>query len=468
MRVNGWLLSLLLVAALGVLVGGESLAEPVIMVGTQQGFWRNQITLDADYGQAQTFHVYLGSDWEDEGAEVTYNFAGPAGDGDYAVTYSVGGEVEVPNEFEVTLAEGAVELVRVVIEAIDAPRRFLFAEFSLAAQGAGGATALARINLVVPGDVMVRAQEELTWAGQDWFASVLRPWTGEDVPSVVTRWKAPYSVRLVNAENATVSYDLRMQNLGDNGLIARYFLGEHEVTGAITSEAGYRTPFLTPGEQLTLTAELMPVGSDIYLREVSCGAAVAEVQLPPLWLGTILDNLSPFAMHVEDVPEEVGTTFTLYDGDQWAPGNFGLMDFDAGSNPTPPLRDWILNGYDLSIEKDTEFVWIYGSPGWRQALLSEVQEQIDAQAHMRAVVYDQSRGPGDGAEVRMIAVLDYVPIDASDHQITARYLGCSTLLESMAVTSFDAVNFGAMPKWRVRIEGWQELEEGPAMESNEQ
>jgi len=456
MRTRTGLLSVVLLVAFVALASGASSVEPVVLVARNQGLWLNQITMNADVENAQTFYIYLGVA---EGDPLTGHFAGPADDDDYDLTYSVDGE-EVDNEFDVTLAEGETMVVQLVVAPVGVPRRFLLAEFTLTDEEGGGPTAEAHINLVVPGDLMVRMQDDLLWAGEDAYSDSLRPWTGEDIPTAVTRWKVPYSVKLVNAENAHVSYDLRVQILGGNGLVARYYLGAQEITDDITSDDGYRTAFLSPGEELTVTANLMPVGSDMYLREVSFEAAVAEVQIPPLDLSGPIATMSPFAIYYDEVPDAAGETFVLYAKDKLAPGNFGLVDFNGGSNPTPELRDWILNGYALTVEDDVEFMWLPGDPGWRETLLDTMQVKIDDEAHMLGVVYDDSRGPGNNAEVRMISIVEYVPIEAADKQILARYVGTRSLSQFWSIFAFDAVNFGATPKWRVRIEGWEELEDG--------
>ncbi len=46
----------------------------------------------------------------------------------------------------------------------------------------------------------------------------------------------------------------------------------------------------------------------------------------------------------------------------YAPGNWGVLDFNGGSNGTGEVADWILNGYSGSVSVATPS-YIYGNPG---------------------------------------------------------------------------------------------------------
>jgi len=395
-----------------------------------------------------------------EGDETTFQFTGPDDNSDWDLTYYRDGE-EVSNQFELTLEGGQSEIVQLLVEPIGAPREYLLEDFTLA-EVEGEESDQAWLNVVVPGDVVVRREDDLLWAGEDWFAASARPWSGEDLPSNVTRWLSAYDVKVRNVENAQVIYRLTADFDEDASMIARFFVGGEEITDALTSEDGYLTSALAQGDELTVSARVMPVGSDVVLREIGIVGEVYQIVLPDLQLTAMDAKMSPFAVYHDEIPDQIGDTFVLYAKDKLAPGNFGLVDFNGGSNPTPELEDWILNGYDLEVEEGTEYMWLPGDPGWRQTLLDTMQVKIDEQARMLGVIYDDSRGSGNNAEVRMISVVEYVPIEASaqDKQILARYLGTRTLSQFASTVTFDAVNFGVMPKWRVRIGGWEEMHDG--------
>lgn len=64
-------------------------------------------------------------------------------------------------------------------------------------------------------------------------------------------------------------------------------------------------------------------------------------------------NLVPIA--VREHPDgdssknyQPGTEYTLWDDGKECPGNAGWLDFDAGANGSPALRDWLQNGFKSS------------------------------------------------------------------------------------------------------------------------
>lgn len=82
--------------------------------------------------------------------------------------------------------------------------------------------------------------------------------------------------------------------------------------------------------------------------------ALARAQLIRRVIGSGPGNLLPFAIH-EDLADgdgdgtyTVGETLDIYPH-QWSPGNFGILDFDGGSNSNDDTVDWIENGYDDSF-----------------------------------------------------------------------------------------------------------------------
>ena len=115
-------------------------------------------------------------------------------------------------------------------------------------------------------------------------------------------------------------------------------------------------------------------------------------------------GMAPFAVHEDDVVDP-GQTMTIYDQDQQAPGNFGLLDLNGGSNPTGDLWDWILYGYPGEIEIDPAvgYLLVEGNPGWRSALSGAVEQRIGDTVIV--CVHDQVQGQGANTTYRVVAFL---------------------------------------------------------------
>ncbi|MCD6416193.1 MAG: hypothetical protein J7M08_05805 [Planctomycetes bacterium] len=121
-------------------------------------------------------------------------------------------------------------------------------------------------------------------------------------------------------------------------------------------------------------------------------------------ISTIWSGLTPLAVWEDDVAA-LGVTVTIYNDDQIAPGIWGLLNFNGGDNSTSELEDWILNGYNggVSIDPDTGYLWIEGSPGLRVALKDELQDRIGETVIVCA--YDQVTGEGSNAQFRITKFL---------------------------------------------------------------
>lgn len=110
-----------------------------------------------------------------------------------------------------------------------------------------------------------------------------------------------------------------------------------------------------------------------------------------------------------------GTTIRLVIGssgeatcDADAPGQFLWWDFDGGSNSTPELRDWVLNGYDGEIAVGDE---VEGAPGARNALESAVRSLASRRQEIVVPLYDTLSGSGATARYRVAGFLGAVVTD---------------------------------------------------------
>jgi hypothetical protein len=147
----------------------------------------------------------------------------------------------------------------------------------------------------------------------------------------------------------------------------------------------------------------------------------------------VLHGLAPFAVPKDRVPP-IGQEFSFYPGaggggggkgeDQTAPGNWGLLNLDGGSNNTPELEDWIENGYPgmVSIDTDLGFTWVEGTPGWRAALEGALQDKIGQP--LMVCVYDEVTGNGSNADYRIIGflrlILTYVDLTGKNAEVRGR------------------------------------------------
>ncbi len=441
-----------------------ALAQPTLYIRHPWGSWCKEVTTDAKL-QGTTLYMDLtapdgsdggGTSWDpDSGDESgTITFSGPTGGNDYSVAYFVDG-VQQDNPFSLTMASGETETIRAEVYHTGAPDRYLFAMFT-ATDSAGDSDSVGA-NLIVPGNLMVKKSTESEWLGADSFAADVPPWSGSEIPNAVSRSMVTYDLKLVNVQNAYASYALRARRQTANGFIARYFLDGQQITDAICSGSGYRTALLDPGEQLNVEARLTGVGSDPALREVSVSAAVVEVEFPDLGLGFVVNDVNPFAVHLADIPEQQGTTMTLYDKSTLAPGCFGLLNLDGGPVNVPELRDYIEEGYDgVIVSQEPGYEWVEAATGWKATLIDAMDLKVQAGAMMRALVFDQATGTGDNTDVRVVGVIDFIPTACDSDSITIQFERF-TLLRDLVVGSLDAVNFGVRPRAAVSLENWREL-----------
>ncbi|MCK4282740.1 MAG: Tad domain-containing protein [Candidatus Brocadiae bacterium] len=158
-----------------------------------------------------------------------------------------------------------------------------------------------------------------------------------------------------------------------------------------------------------------------------------------------ISGLRPLAVWEGDIVP-IGRSMIFYEHELIAPGNFGLLDFDGGSNPTGDLEDWILNGYDGKIELDPEtgYLWIEGNPGFRAALKDELQA-IEGDS-INILVYDDVTSSGSNAEFRCIGFLGLTLVGSkltgNDKYIEARVTGFTSVHGVLMDGGWSSPNLG--------------------------
>ncbi|MDQ3486040.1 MAG: Tad domain-containing protein [Actinomycetota bacterium] len=123
-------------------------------------------------------------------------------------------------------------------------------------------------------------------------------------------------------------------------------------------------------------------------------------------------GLRPFAICQADAdklkaaPDTVHTiSFDNADlGCGYAPGNWGVLDFDGGSNPTGEVAEWIQNGYSGSISAAPPN-FIPGNPGAPNpgALDSEMDSILGEE--IIVPVFDRLTGTGANSQFRIVGFI---------------------------------------------------------------
>jgi hypothetical protein len=95
-----------------------------------------------------------------------------------------------------------------------------------------------------------------------------------------------------------------------------------------------------------------------------------------------------------------------------SPGNFGTLDFDAGSNPTPVLGGWIRYGYDqpFVIPPDPGYVDVEGDPGISDGIKDDVAARIGDVVVI--TVHSYLGGQGGTTQYRVTGLVAVRIIDA--------------------------------------------------------
>ena len=144
-------------------------------------------------------------------------------------------------------------------------------------------------------------------------------------------------------------------------------------------------------------------------------------------VSTMWSGLAPLAIWEGDVAGP-GEIMTIYDDNQVAPGVWGLLNLNGGSHGAPELEDWILNGYDgeITIDPDTGYLWIGGSPGLRASLDDEFESRIGET--MIICVYDDVIDQGSNAQFR---VTRFLAVTITEAELTGENNYVSARVETL-------------------------------------
>lgn len=96
------------------------------------------------------------------------------------------------------------------------------------------------------------------------------------------------------------------------------------------------------------------------------------------------------------------------DCDTDAPGQFLWWDFDGGSNATPEVREWLVNGFDGEVAVGD---LVEGGPGRRNALESTLRSMASRRQEVVVPLYNELSGSGANARYRVAGFLGAVVTD---------------------------------------------------------
>ncbi len=132
-------------------------------------------------------------------------------------------------------------------------------------------------------------------------------------------------------------------------------------------------------------------------------------------LGSALE-VRPFAIcrvFAEAVQNAPGTTFVVPitnadTGCGSASGNWSMLDFDGGSNPTGDVKSWILNGYDEELSLASPLT-IDGDPGFNVNAATSEMNSMMALGDIVLPVYTSVTGNGSNAKYTISGFLSVTP-----------------------------------------------------------
>ena len=188
----------------------------------------------------------------------------------------------------------------------------------------------------------------------------------------------------------------------------------------------------------------------IWGKETAEVRAVAVATLNHQVVGTGPGNLMPFGIHEDlldangDGQYDVGEYIDIYPY-PWAPGNFGTIDLNGGSNSNAETAYWIENGYDgiFVIPENTGYINVEGDPGMSGGSLSGA---INFRVGERVLfaVFDQVTEQGANTIYR---VVDLVGGIITSFQLTGdeSSLHFTVLIEEFSAPNLIVASGGGVP-----------------------
>lgn len=161
----------------------------------------------------------------------------------------------------------------------------------------------------------------------------------------------------------------------------------------------------------TLSGPLPLFFARLFGKNFTDVKAASRAVLDPRVTGLTLGNqLLPYTVLKEMVDSDgdgnfdIGNIVDVFPG-HYAPGNFGFLDLDGGSNGTPDLQDWIANGYSGNfIIPPGGSVEIEGNPGIHGASLLSAFTSLVGQERFLPV-HDSVTGQGSNTIYNVVAIL---------------------------------------------------------------
>jgi Flp pilus assembly protein TadG len=172
----------------------------------------------------------------------------------------------------------------------------------------------------------------------------------------------------------------------------------------------------SPGDILTV----YPAGGSSSLEPN--GPALASAPWGALFVAG--KSLVPFSLHAGGQGGGGGGGNNGQGGEQTAPGNWGLVDLDEGSNAETDIHDWIEFGYwgVIQLDPDTGCVYFDGNPGFRlgSGLASAIERRQATNPRIIVLLYDEVTAQGANAVYRCTGFI-LCDIYAVNHQGNDKY-----------------------------------------------
>jgi len=114
-------------------------------------------------------------------------------------------------------------------------------------------------------------------------------------------------------------------------------------------------------------------------------------------------GLAPFAIYSGELAPK-GASVTLYNDTEVAPGAFGLLDFNGGSNSASDTKDWVRYGYTgpFYIDPEDGSLTVDGTTGLTSSVASAINYHISEGDEIVTPVYDSLWGKAQDTHFAII------------------------------------------------------------------